>query len=149
MRSEQKKSTSPERKEARKRMIWPLIIIVVFTVVRLVQGGGHSVGSNIDDRMLGLSVDSYATIFIALDDIQSVDLVEEIGVWELLDGSGDEKYIFGTCSTERYGNARVCAYLNAHSYIVLELSQETFIYNLSTTKKTEENFNKLLKAINV
>jgi hypothetical protein len=107
------------------------------------------VGSNIDEHMLGLSVDSNETIFIDLDKVRSVELVEELGAWELLDGSGDEKYIFGTCSTERYGDAQVCAYLTGRSYIVLEMEQETFIYNLSTERKTEKDFRTLSDAVHV
>lgn len=144
-----KKPDDPERKARRMQLLWPILIIVVVTVVRMISGGGHSASTNMDDTLLGLAVDSNPVIFLSFDEIRSVELVDEIGAWELLDGSSDEKYVFGTCKTEHYGEARVCAYLTGSPYIVLTLDREIFIYNLSTAKNTEKDYNKLLEAINM
>ena len=146
--SSRKKYDDPERKAYRTQLLWPVLIIVVVTVVRMMSGGGHSVDTNMDDKRLGLSVDSNPVIFLSFDEIRSIDLVDEIGAWELLDGKSDGKYVFGTCNTEYYGEARICAYLTGSPYIVLTLDREMFIYNLSTAKSTERDYNKLLKTIN-
>ncbi len=143
-----KKAPNPERKAARQRLLWPLIIIVAFTIIRMVQGSGHRVEAALDDELLALSVDSYAPVFIPLEDIRTVTLLETLGGWELLDGASDEKFISGSCHTESCGNARLFAYIDVPAFIAIETSNETLIYNLSTVGKTEKDYQKLLDSIN-
>ena len=141
---------SPERKRsAWERLLWPLIIIVVFTIIRMIQGGGHRVETNVDDELMALSADSYGPVFISLTDIRAVTLADSLGSWSLLDGTGDEKFVLGACHTEAWGDARISAYLSVPAYIVIETDTQTWIYNLSTMRETEKDYEKLLNSINL
>jgi hypothetical protein len=134
---------SDMKKSYYQNLIWPFLIIVVFTIVRMVQAGGHSVTAQVDDTLLGIAVDNYNPVFIPLSSVIDVQLIDQLGSWELVDGDVDDKFVYGTCQSQNLGTVQISAYTDASSYIVLKTDDETLIYNLATKSDTKKSYKNL------
>ena len=82
-----------------------------------------------------------------IDEIESVDLVEDININAKTNGIATNDYDRGNFSVEKYGRSKVYIYKKIKTYIVIKTKDDYVIYNENNKKDTLKIYNEIKKLL--
>ncbi len=136
-----------EKNSRKLSYLLPLLVVVFYTLWQMFASGGHTVTAEVDDTQIGLAVDRYESVFIPLEEVREVRLIESLGEWTSLDGSSDRNFSYGRCSIEEYGEAMLSVYTQKPPFLLIRTENDTYIYNHSNQKETTKDYNAITEAL--
>lgn len=130
----------------RSSLAWMVIVVVVFTVIQGIRGGGHSLTAEVDDTRIGIVCDRNEPQFFLLSDLSDVQLVSDIGGLTSSGGTQDQHFAFGSFVSDTFGEVTVMAWTEHRAFIVLKLRDQTIIFNCANDRDTENKYKDILQA---
>lgn len=133
----------------KKSRLFAILIIAALFAVGLAQvltGNSGYVTTAVDSQHLGISGNYGDPIFVELDTITSVVLVDSFEFGDCVDGGTVGKTASGIYSCETYGEYLLYAYTNVPAYVIVTYSDGILVFNCPTKASTEKIYQQLLKA---
>lgn len=144
-------SLSEEDKRANKRMMRIIIAAISVTVIicAILAVALMFVGS-VDVTLTDSEIEIDATLMnesIAYADITSVELRDDIGYGSRIVGMANMKIKTGSFENNEFDRYRLAVYNDTSKAIVVHTSDQTYVFNLSTSESTEELYTEILSKL--
>lgn len=133
--------------KARRYSLIIIVLIFVFGTVRALSGQHGTVTAQVDEEKLGV-VGSYGgAIFIYLEDITQVQLVEDLMTGTAVDAQETKNTMCGLYENEVYGTYTLQIYTEKQPYIVVTYGDgETLVFNQANKRQTENIYEDLTQS---
>lgn len=127
--------------------IWLVLIVVGVTLFRWNISGGNSITTEVDNTQIGIVVNNADAVFIPFDEITEIAFVEDMDYGTQVTGVSDEKYLYGQYENKTLGTYELMAFKNVASCIEIKTGENTYVYNLSSDRKTEAEYEKIISKM--
>ena len=137
---------SSNKKAGRSRKYTIIILLILFIIgtVQALSGRTGSVIAQVDDNMLGV-VGSYGDpVFVRLDEITRLELVDAVNFGRCLEGEEKSNTMSGLYENGEFGTYTLHVYTSCSPYIVIGYGDgNTLIFNQKTAKLTRKIYEDL------
>jgi len=127
-------------------LLWTVIVIAVFTLVQSIQGGGHSLTAEVDDSRVGIVCDRYDAVFLELDEIEDLQLVDSMETFVPSGGGQDRSFTYGSFESDLYGSVTVMAWTERSKFILIRTADSALLFNCSRDRDTEKTYDEIVSA---
>jgi hypothetical protein len=110
-----------------------LIGVIVYFLTKDVEG----ISIDVKDDMLSLSYSSGDSFEFRYADILSVTEAQHLDLGKHVSGTETESYKFGVWENVEFGKYNLCIYSTVSRYIVVETSNDVFVFNLESEEATD------------
>lgn len=144
----EKRTEQPAPKKRGRLLSW-LIVAALFLIgiVQALTGSKGYVTTEINDTHLGVSGTYGDAVFVALDTITEVQLVDSFAFGTCVEGEETGNTVSGTYSCDAYGEYTVHAYTD-DPCIVLHTPDGVLVFNCGSDSKNEKMYDQLVQAVN-
>lgn len=133
--------------KARKYSIIIIVLIFVFGTLRALSGQYGSVTAQVDEEKLGVLGSSEDAVFVFLDDITQVQLVDELTIGTAVDAEETKNTMCGQYENEAYGTYTLLIYTKERPCIVVTYGDgETLVFNQQTERQTKNIYEDLTES---
>lgn len=132
----------------RGRLITIIIIAALFLIgiVQTLTGSTGVVTTEINDQYLGVSGTYGDPVFLKLDTVSDVQLVESFDFGVCIDGEETGNTVSGTYSCEEYDEYVAHAYID-EPCIIIHSPSGVLAFNCASASRTEKMYDQLVSAI--
>lgn len=130
------------------RLITILIVAALFVIglVQALSGSKGFVVASVDDQRLGVAgTYDERTVFVALDTITEVQLVDTFDFGACVDGQETGNTVSGIYSCEEFGEYTAHSYTEG-PYIIVHSSDGVLVFNCGSRSNTEDLYEQLTEA---
>lgn len=143
----------PDKKAAvpkRGRLVTVLVVAALFLIgtIQALTGSRGYVTAEVDDQHLGVS-GTYGTVFIELDKISGLQLVDSFDFGSCIEGEQTKNTISGVYSCEQYAEYTVHAYSKSPSCIIVHSPEGVLVFNCGSVSQTEKMYDRLAQATGI
>jgi hypothetical protein len=110
-----------------------LIGVIVYFLTQDVEG----ISIDVKDDMLSLSYSSGDSFEFRYADILSVTEAQHLDLGKYISGTDTKRYQFGVWENDEFGKYNLCIYSTVSRYIVVETSNDVFVFNLESEEATD------------
>ena len=110
-----------------------LIGVIAYFLTKDVEG----ISVSVQDDHLSLSHTAGESMTIRYEDILSVTERQALDLGKYVSGIETDKYRFGVWENNELGKYNLCIYANMARYIVVETSDDVFVFNLESEEATD------------
>ena len=133
--------------KARKYSVIIIVLIFLFGTLRALSGQYGSVTAQVDEEKLGVLGSSGDTVFIFLDDITQVQLVDELVIGSAVDAEETKNTMCGQYENEAYGTYTLLIYTRERPCIVVTYGDgETVVFNQQSKRLTKNIYEDLIES---
>lgn len=145
--SENRIEPAPHR---RGRLLTILIVAALFLIgiIQTLTGAKGVVTTEINDQYLGVCGTYGSPVFLALDTISDVQLVDTFDFGTCIEGEETGNTVSGTYSCEEYDQYTAHAYTE-DPYIIVHSPEGVLVFNCGSTSSTKKMYNKLAAATGI
>lgn len=137
--------TSGSFKKTRKYTLGVVLILFVIGTVLSLSGRQGSVVAQVDIEKLGVMGTYGETIFVSLNDITDVQLVEELDFGAAVDAEERGNTMCGTYENDVYGTYALRVYTKKSPYIVVTYGDgDILVFNQASKKQTQTIYEDLM-----
>jgi hypothetical protein len=110
-----------------------LIGVIALFLAKDVEG----ISIDVKNDTLSLSYSSGDSFEFRYADILSVTETQDLGLGKYVSGTQTKSYWVGVCENDDFGKYNLCIYPNVARYIVVETSNDVFVFNLESEEATD------------
>lgn len=132
-------------KKNRKYTLGFVILLFIIGTVLSLSGRQGSVTSQVDVEKLGVMGSYGETIFIPLEDITDVQLVDELDFGTAVDAEESGNTMCGTYENDAYGTYELRVYMKKSPFIVVAYGDgDILVFNQGSKKLTQNIYEDLI-----
>lgn len=133
--------------KARKYSIIIMVLIFLFGTLGALSGQHGSVTAQVDEEKLGVLGSSGDAVFVFLDDITQVQLIDELTVGSAVDAEETKNTMCGQYENEAYGTYTLLIYTKKRPCVVVTYGDgETLVFNQQTERQTKNIYEDLTQS---
>lgn len=130
--------------KARRYTLIIMVLIFLFGTIRALSGQQGSVTAQVDDEKLGVLGSYGDAIFVYMEDITRVQLVDELTIGTAVDAQETKNTMCGLYENETYGTYTLHIYTKERPCIEVTYGDgETLVFNSSTERQTKNIYEDL------
>lgn len=122
-----------------------LLIIFIGGTLHSFASGRGSITVQVNEEAVGIAGPSMETVFIELDDIDSVQIFDSFDSGKCISGINTEKYQDGIYWNQEFENYHLCVKKSVNAFIVIETDADKYIFNCESEKATDRIYQNLMK----
>ena len=130
------------------RLLTILIVAALFAIgtVQTLSGSRGYITTAMDEVHLGVCGTYGGTLFVELDTITDVQLVDALSFGTRIEGAETGNTVSGIYTNEAFGSYWVHAYTDVPAYILVTYPEGVLVFNCESAAKTETLYSSLAKA---
>lgn len=133
----------------RGRLVTILIVAILFGIgiIQVFTGDSGYVSASVDGQKLGVAGAYGDPVFVDLDSITGVTLVDSFDFGVCVEGGTAGKTVSGIYSCESFGQYTVHAYTSVDAYIIVSYAEGILVFNNGSKSSTEKIYDQLQAAV--
>ncbi len=137
--SDYKNNAGPFAGKARRGTLVFVVLLFVIGTVLSMTGKTGAVTAQVDSRLLGVAASYGETLFIELESIKQVELVEEVDFGAAVDAEESGNTMCGTYKNDAYGEYQLRVYMKKSPFLVVTYGEENavLVFNQGSARLTE------------
>lgn len=136
--------TSGSFKKTRRYTLGFVLLLFAIGTILSLSGRQGSVTSQVDTEKLGVMGTYGETIFVMLEDITDVQLVDELDFGTAVDAVESGNTMCGTYENDAYGTYELRVYMKKSPFIVVTYGDgDVLVFNQTSKKQTEDIYEDL------
>lgn len=131
------------------RRIGLIIVIALFIIgtIQALSGRSGTVSTEVNDEYLGVAGTYGDASFVKLSEVTDIQLVESFDFGTCVEGEETGNTVSGIYSNELFEQYTTHAYTGKETYIIVQDSEKTLVFNCASESRTEEFYEELTQAI--